>query len=52
MTHNVYLDDLPASDVRVGYGEIGRHGRLGYEDKSVFINGPGSHQLCALQTLR
>jgi predicted O-methyltransferase YrrM len=34
-----YLDALPASRVVVGYGSLGLHGSLGYEDKRVSVAG-------------
>ena len=38
----VYLDELPLLDVEVGYGELGRKGRLGYEGKRVSVRGTGA----------
>lgn len=34
-----YLDALPLEDASVGYGSLGLHGRLGYEDKLVAFAG-------------
>src|SRR4051812_7312153 len=37
----MHLDQIPPSSARVGYGELGRGGRLGYEDKAVALQGRG-----------
>jgi predicted O-methyltransferase YrrM len=34
-----YLDSLPILEAEVGYGSVGLHGSLGYEDKMVFASG-------------
>ena len=36
---NVYLDSLSPLEAQVGYGEPGVRGRLGYEDKTVSVQG-------------
>ena len=33
----VYLDTLPLQQASVGYGQLGTHGGLGYEGKSVLV---------------
>lgn len=33
----MYLDALPLLEAHVGYGELGMHGSLGYEDKTVSV---------------
>jgi predicted O-methyltransferase YrrM len=35
----VYLDSLPRLDARVGYGQLGTNGALGYENKPVSVRG-------------
>ena len=46
--HNVWLDQLILGSSRVGYGELGIFGSLGYEGRSVEINGvPRSHSFSA-----
>lgn len=35
----MYLDSFSPQQVRVGYGELGLGGRLGYEDKPVIVRG-------------
>jgi predicted O-methyltransferase YrrM len=35
----VYLDSLPHLDARVGYGQLGTSGTLGYENKPVSVQG-------------
>lgn len=41
-----YLDSCQLQHVHVGYGELGRHGRLGYEGKTVTVQGrPYPHAL-------
>jgi predicted O-methyltransferase YrrM len=44
----VFLDDLTPRFARVGYGELGRNGHLGYEGKPVMVAGRSySHALSA-----
>lgn len=38
-TPRVWLDELTPNMVRVGYGELGKHGVLGYECRSLVIKG-------------
>jgi predicted O-methyltransferase YrrM len=38
-TSTVYLDSLTPLQVRVGYGQLGLNGSLGYEGKSVSVQG-------------
>src|SRR5579872_567968 len=38
-THSVYLDLIEPLEARVGFGQLGRKGSLGYEDKRVMIQG-------------
>jgi hypothetical protein len=33
----MYLDSLPLVEAQVGYGELGMHGSLGYEGKTVSV---------------
>ena len=33
----MYLDSLPLLEAQVGYGDLGMHGSLGYEDKTVSV---------------
>ena len=33
----MYLDTLPLQQASVGYGQLGTHGSLGYEGKSVQV---------------
>ena len=33
------LDEFPTTHVRVGYGELGLRGSLGYENKTVTVRG-------------
>lgn len=35
---DLYLDDLPLLHQKVGFGGLGRHGSLGYENQQVVIN--------------
>lgn len=43
-----WLDTLEPHHIQVGYGDLGRHGNLGYENKPVEINGElRSHSLSA-----
>lgn len=35
----IYLDSLPLINTQVGYGELGRHGDLGYEGGQVSVGG-------------
>jgi hypothetical protein len=35
----IYLDSLGLAETQVGYGDLGMHGSLGYEDKSVSVCG-------------
>ncbi len=44
----MYLDDLTANEARVGYGELGVHGSLGYEDLRAVVQ--GQHYEHALST--
>ena len=44
--HKRYLSTLPEVFSRVGYGILGKHGRLGYEHRHVSILGkPATHSL-------
>lgn len=44
----MFLDDHPSLEASVGYGELGRHGQLGYEGKAVLVRGTGfAHALSA-----
>jgi hypothetical protein len=38
-TNSYYLDSLELLLVRVGYGQLGRNGELGYENKRVIVQG-------------
>ncbi|MCB8983610.1 MAG: NPCBM/NEW2 domain-containing protein [Ardenticatenaceae bacterium] len=37
--HSVHVDALTPTHVQVGYGRLGTHGRLGYENKNVTVGG-------------
>jgi serine/threonine-protein kinase len=42
----VYLCDLPAVDVKVGHGTLGKRGDLGYDNQRVAVKGlPSNHAL-------
>jgi len=38
-TSSTYLDSIELLQVRVGYGQLGRSGELGYENKRVLVQG-------------
>src|SRR5256885_4913008 len=35
----MYLDEITLLDMRVGYGDVGLHGNLGYDDQAVMVGG-------------
>jgi predicted O-methyltransferase YrrM len=37
--NSIFLDSVEPLEVRVGYGQLGRKGSLGYEDKRVIVQG-------------